>query len=494
MLAKIKYWEKYCGGINHQTKLKHVWTKIRELKNVNSNNSNIIVKNIHGKLIEDQLLADNFANTFKAVTSTLDVEIDHNKFRSQVVADYCNKLCHYKTALSEAALNDSQAINEKFTLIELEEVIKEINTRSSPGSDGIAYILFRHSPPNMLRLILYIINLSWEQNDIPPSWKHAIVKPILKPGKDKNDTNSYRPIALTNTISKLAEKLIVKRLSWYLEKNQLLNPSQSGFRRNRSTCDPIIRLHHEAEFSVRSGFVTVGVLIDFSKAFDLLWVDGLLLKMMSLNITGKLLNWTKKKLSNRTYQVKVGGALSYEYSTLNGTPQGSSYSPLLFLIMVNDFPKLSLYTSEGFFADDCTIWRSGINIETVLHHLQIDLNKISEWCKKWGFIINTNKTTGIVFTNRKIDRSNINLKINGEHVKFEKTCKLLGVTMDSHLTWVPHINHLVEKSSKGLNIMRCLSGTGWGSSKRVLLTLHKSLILSSLDYCSFVYANASATI
>ena len=215
--------------------------------------------------------------------------------------------------------------------------------------------------------------------------------------------------------------------------------------------------------------------------------------MMSLNISGKLLNWTKNFLSNRTYQVKVGDALSFEYSNLNGTPQGSSYSPLLFLIMVNYFPKMSLYTSNGFFADDCTIWRSGTNIESVLHHLQQDLNKISEWCNKWGFIINTNKTTGIVFTNKKINILNIKLKINGELIKFENTCRLLGVIMDSHLTWTPHRNYIVEKSNKGLNLMRCLSGTGWGSSKRVLLTLHKSLILSNLDYCSFVYINASAS-
>src|SRR2546425_1052351 len=77
-------------------------------------------------------------------------------------------------------------------------------------------------------------------------------------------------------------------------------------------------------------------------------------------------------LSNRTYQVKVGDALSFEYSNLYGTPQGSSYSPLLFLIMVNDFPKMSLHTSDGFFTDDCTIWRSGINIESVLQPHSIE--------------------------------------------------------------------------------------------------------------------------
>ena len=167
------------------------------------------------------------------------------------------------------------------------------------------------------------------QNEIPTAWKHAIVRPILKPGKDRNDLNSYRPIALTNTFSKLIEKLIVNRLTWYLEKNQLLNPSQSGFRRFMNTCDPIIRLNQEAEIAVNSGNITIAILIDFTKAFDLLWIDGLLLKMMRLNIKGNLLKWTKNFLTSRIYQVKMGEASSYTYSTNNGTPQGSSLSPVL---------------------------------------------------------------------------------------------------------------------------------------------------------------------
>ena len=367
MAAKIKYWENYCNKINHQTKLKYVWNKIRELKNLSFNNSNINIKNADGALIDDQSLADEFAVLFRSVhhSSDLQVNAGGNDSRSYTVNDYCDQLEHYKSRLNESTIKDSLILNDKFSLSELEDIIKTVNIKSSPGPDGISYNLYRHSPPKIIMLLLNTINLSWEQNSIPSAWKHATVKPILKVGKNKNDINSYRPIALTNTISKLMEKLIVKRLSWYLEKHNLLNPSQSGFRKFRSTCDPVIRLLHEADISVKSGNITIGILIDFSKAFDLLWIDGLLLKMMGLNITGRLLNWTKNFLTNRSYRVKIGDALSSEYSSINGTPQGSAYSPLLFLIMVNDFPLLSPNTSEGLFADDCTVWRSGMNIETV---------------------------------------------------------------------------------------------------------------------------------
>ena len=258
-----------------------------------------------------------------------------------------------------------------------------------------------------------------------------------------------------------------------------------------STSDPISRLRREADFAVNSGNITIAILIDFTKAFDLLWVDGLILKLMQLKISGKLLNWIKFFLTNRKYMVKIGDCLSDTFTTENGTPQGSAISPLLFLIMVNDFPPLSKFTSDAFFADDCTIWRSGTNLEQIVYHLQEDLNAISGWCKKWGFIINTDKTQGIIFTNKQIRDTQVKLKINGKCIIFSNSVKLLGVIFDHRLTWKDHIEFLVTKSLTGLNLMRAISGTHWGARKETLLLIYRSFILTSIDYCSFAYINCS---
>jgi ribonuclease HI len=234
-------------------------------------------------------------------------------------------------------------------------------------------------------------------------------------------------------------------------------------------------------------------MIDFTRAFDLLWVDGLILKLMKLNINGNILNWIKSFLTQRKSQIKIEEDLSHIYTCENGTPQGSAISPVLFLIMINDFPKLSKFTSDAFFADDCTIWRSGKNIQQIIFHLQKDLDEIGDWCKKWGFQINTDKTVGIVFSKKKNFSNQIHLKIQGKDITFMNSVKLLGVKFDSHMTWEPHIQYIVDKSKGSLNIMRCISGTSWGATKDILLTIYKSLILSHLDYCCFVYANCSKT-
>src|SRR6267154_1827567 len=214
--------------------------------------------------------------------------------------------------------------------------------------------------------------------------------------------------------------------------------------------------------------------------------------MLKIKISGNMLRWIKNFLSCRTSRVKIGQHYSTNFTSQNGTPQGSSLSPILFLIMVNDFPTLSEYTSNALFADDCTVWRSGKNLSQIQYHLQNDLNIISDWCKKWGFQINIEKTVGIIFTNKlNLIKEKFSLKIDDNLIKFQNSCKLLGVIFDNHLSWKQHIDLLINKSSRALNILRCISGTSWGSNKDTLLILYKSLILSNLDYCSFTYSNSA---
>ena len=444
-------------------------------------------------MLDNKALADNFAEVYRGVSSDHNISPDILSMRKDTVNKFFRS---YNSDISKGNMelaSDKDLINKPFELAELETVLMRVNIKSSPGIDEIPYLYIIKSPLIVKKFILYIINLSWKEGQLPDKFKHTIIKPILKPHKGKNEFTSYRPISLTISVCKIFEKMIVNRLNWFLEKHNLLNIKQSGFRKNCCTSDPIIRLKNEVETAVSSGNLTVAVLIDFTRAFDLLWIDGLLLKLLEFNIVGNMFKWIKNFLLDRKYQVKVGEKLSFVYSTDNGTPQGSTLSPLLFLIMINDFPKLSKYTDHALFADDSTIWRSGNNLSLVLNHIQNDLDILGKWCNKWGFVINTDKTTAILFTNKKINSKDTNLKIQGSPITFQNKCTLLGVVFDSKMTWKPHIDFLVDKTKKRLNLMKCVSGARWGANSNVLLTLYKALILSHIDYCSFVYSSASQT-
>ncbi len=491
--AKTKYWEAFCSGINKQTKLKFVWDSINRLKGKKCK-SEIKIKDPEGNFVLKEALPEAFAQNFQKICANSNISKEMIDSRSKTVQDFLKNRRKRLESLDQGIKSDSVKLNEPFKLNELLCVLKTVNIKSSPGCDDIPFSFFKHSPKNVLSYVLNIFNISWDSNKIPLNWKTSNVKPILKSNKVSSDISSYRPISLTSSFCKLIEKMITVRLSWFLNKNHLLNPNQAGFRKSFSTCDPIIRLSHEAEFAVSSGNYTVAIMIDFTCAFDLLWIDGLLIKMAELNISGKFFNWIKFFLTNRTNRVQIGNFFSKEYIQENGTPQGSSLSPILFLIMVNDFPVLSDYTYYAFFADDCTVWRSGENLPHIVFHLQQDVNVVSCWCSKWGLKINTLKTMGIIFSNREFSLNDVVLDINGNPIIFLSSVKMLGIVFDSHMTWKAHIDSLVAKSVKGLNLIRCICGTNWGSNKATLLTIYKSVILSSLDYCCFTYFTASSSI
>ena len=65
------------------------------------------------------------------------------------------------------------------------------------------YAFFHHLPPAGLQLVLLLFNLIWYKGQLPKAWKHAIVLPILKAGKQPNSPSSYRPISLTSALGKL---------------------------------------------------------------------------------------------------------------------------------------------------------------------------------------------------------------------------------------------------------------------------------------------------
>ena len=102
---------------------------------------------------------------------------------------------------------------------------------------------------------------------------------VPKPGKDKSDPSSYRPIRLTLQVGKLMECLVKRRLEHLLQRKGVLNPFQSGFRKGRSTLDNLARLHHDVTAAKNRGRYVLAIFLDLQAAFDLTWHFGVLKKL-----------------------------------------------------------------------------------------------------------------------------------------------------------------------------------------------------------------------
>ena len=175
---------------------------------------------------------------------------------------------------------------------------------------------------------------------IMKSPKIATIFPIPKPGKDHQNPSNYRPIALTNCANSW-RNLSTKRLTWFIEINSSLSPLQSGFRKNRSTMDHLVRLETFIRQAFAKGEHLSAVFFYLEKAFDTTWKFGIMKDLHDLNLRGNLPKFIENFLNNRSFQVKVGSTLSDPFNQEEGVPQGSILSFLLFEIKINyrKYPK-----------------------------------------------------------------------------------------------------------------------------------------------------------
>ncbi len=140
------------------------------------------------------------------------------------------------------------ALNLPFTLDELNRCLAA-RSGSAPGMDRLSYLMLKNMSGTALNIVLDLLNTVWARGVLPDSWKEALVIPIPKANKPVNDRKSYRPISLTSHLCKLMEGMINDRLGLHLERNGILSPFQSGFRKGRSTLDQLLRLQHDIKKS-----------------------------------------------------------------------------------------------------------------------------------------------------------------------------------------------------------------------------------------------------
>nr|XP_012148622.1 PREDICTED: uncharacterized protein LOC105663561 [Megachile rotundata] len=129
-----------------------------------------------------------------------------------------------------------------------------------------------------------LYNCIWLNGVFPDKWQEAIVVPILKPGKNKLQVDSYRPIALTCCLCKLLEKILCKRLRWYLVVNNLLERNQNGFRQHCSTIDSLTMLDTNICEAFLKKRHLVAICLDIEKAYDMVWRHRIIQQLQKWNI------------------------------------------------------------------------------------------------------------------------------------------------------------------------------------------------------------------
>ena len=360
---------------------------------------------------------------------------------------------------------------------DVKDILKSLQIGKASGGDFISHQMLKNTADTVYLPLKYIFNHSLRISKYPSCWKIANVLSLFKKG-DKSIASNYRPIALLSCrVGKVFERIVFKYIYNYMLEHKLLYKFQSGFVSGHSTSHQLIELYHQICIALENGQITVAVFCDISKAFDRLWHKGLIEKLKSYGINGKLLKWLKDYISERKQQVLLNNSISSLGTLKAGVPQRSVLDSLLFLLFINDIAD-HIQSLVRLFADDSSLIFSSTNPLEVEDRLNLDLQDLDNWAKQWLVDFNPQKTEYMVISFRQ-NINPINVKFNSESLNQVDNHKHLGVTISSNGKWAEHINNICQKATKQIFVLRKLK---FILNRNNLNKIYVTYILPLLEY------------
>lgn len=387
----------------------------------------------------------------------------------------------------------AQALNAHITMKELTEIIKSLKNKKAAGLDKITAEFLKASPERIKKVILQLLNLIFTKRIVPKDWCIGVINPIHKDGC-KEDPDNYRGICISSVFAKLLSTIMNKRLNKFLEDNKILHKSQIGFTLNNRTADHLHTLRSIVNKYVIDGNDRIYTcFIDFRKAFDTVWHDGLFHKLEQIGVTGNFLDIIRITYKNTRCAVRLGDNITQFFPCKQGVRQGDPLSPTLFNIFLNDlFTELENGNCDPVSLDGkCNINALAYADDIVLISktkagLQKALDIVEQYCETWRLKINHSKTKTMVFSrgNRVIKAE---FTINGTALENVKEFKYLGITIHKkNCTFTPTLKYLRLKATRAFYALKSKVNI-YKLPLKVALKLLDSVIKPILLYCSEVW-------
>uniref|UniRef100_A0A1B6KTJ5 Uncharacterized protein n=1 Tax=Graphocephala atropunctata TaxID=36148 RepID=A0A1B6KTJ5_9HEMI len=460
--AKKKGWVDLCQKIENKSSTTYAWNIIKKLKNPYSltNKSDMTEKY---ELCE--------------------------RFMQHIIPEY---VPHHSELHPPTIYETIHPLEADFNTRELHKALRSKTKDTSPGLDGITYFMIKNLPCEALNIILNLYNNIWNNKlEIPDNWKKFKIVALLKPGKDKDKENSYRPISLIPCFIKIMNTMVKNRLVTLADTLKIIPETQYAFRKNLGCADYLVHLTSNIQTALTHNETTILTTLDISNAYDNVHLPTLWTKMYIKGIPAKFILHCHKWLTDRQLTISFP---NYEITrtSCRGIPQGSVLSPILFAIYIADINLcLPRNVKSLQYADDVALYASSKKYDEIQLSMQIALNNISKEFQNLNLGLNPSKSLITIFS-RKRSLLNLNRQfyLEGQPILVADKLRLLGIIIDNKLTFKQHIEQLFLQCHKDLNILKMIACGRNGANPDFVLRVYKSLIRSKIDYCSFIYGHA----
>ena len=356
---------------------------------------------------------------------------DSDKVRERWT-EYCSGLYNYELKSDRTILEDDQypqdgEYSPPILREEVEAAIQTLAPGTSPGVDNIPAELLKNGGDEIVSALTTLCQQIWEQKKWPKEWTQSLVIPLPKKGNLRKCEN-YRTISLISHPSKIMLRIILNRLKTKAE--ELLSEEQAGFRPRRSTVEQIFSCRVLMEKHLQHQKDLYHNFIDFKKAFDRVWHDGLWHVLKKFNIEAGLIDMIKALYDNANSAVLLNNQLGDFFRTTVGVRQGCLLSPTLFNLYLEKIMQETLYDHTTTisiggrpvcnlrFADDIDLM-AGSNNE-----LQDLTKKLSE--KAYGMDISTAKSKIMV---NSTNNTSADVTLDEEQLEEVSNFKYLGATL-----------------------------------------------------------------
>ena len=456
------YHETKKNNVRRQIKPGNTETLWKAVKAARDVNISTMPNNLHlnGIPIPDENVADTFARYFDDKIKKIgqETKIDDGVYNGIKCVESYNKMFMDPESIKECMLTLKQ--------------------KNSEGLDRIPQRVLLDGIEHLVAPLATLFEQIYTQRSIPQQWLVAKTIPIFKNKGDIHDVTNYRPIANLCSVSKIFEKLILKRILDIQSENNvdITRQGQHGFKKNRSTSTLSVELQSIIASALDNDEYVVVSSLDLSSAFDVVNIGLLLKRMKIMGLPEDLVQLVKVWLEDRSYYVNVNGQNSYLFDLLLGTVQGSVLGPVLYAIFVSPLFDIEPVLS---FADDSYDIQTHKNKDQLKKLVERALNNIMKWLTDSGLKINEDKTDLCLFF--KNDTSPIVIQIGNAQVKTKTEINVLGVTFDSRMNWSRHVSKAITKANKALLAIKLI---------RKFFNVNELLLLITSNYYSILYYNS----
>ena len=444
------------------------------------------IKGIDGRAKRE---AENVAITFNGISFSSSKQLA-TKFNQQFNT---SKLGSHTSSretrvVTREAKRKSLEMAQSFTSDLVMKAIKSCRNSKAFGPDKLSIFHLKHLGPRAIEYITALFNLSVTTCQIPAIWKSSLIIPIPKPSKDTSQGTSYRPISLLCPAAKVMESLLLPTINKFLLPAQ----DQHGFRREHSTTSALLQLTTD----IAGGFNqrkppdrTVCVAVDLSAAFDTVCHNNLLSNINRSQFPPATARWLSCYMRGRQAKTCFRGVKSTSMKVNTGVPQGSRLSPSLFSFYIADMPRPTDPVKRVCYADDLTVWASGVHIPDLEVSLNNYLEELTTYLKDNSLLISAPKSSVTLLTRTHTKPRPIliySLRIHAS--RWLNAQRYWGVYLDPSLSFNKHSQYVAERVSGRNNILKALAGTSWGQQKETLLMTYKAVGRSIINYAAPVWS------